>query len=83
MMDDVRTRLVGCFQTVFPDLEAQQIPAASQETVAAWDSVATVTLITVIEDEFGVTVDLERLQEFDSFSRLQEHIVELVSPTNA
>jgi len=82
-MDDIAKRLVGCFQTVFPDLEAKQIPAASQETVAAWDSVATVTLITVIEDEFGVALDLERLQEFDSFSRLYGHVVELVSQTNA
>jgi acyl carrier protein len=62
-------RLVKCFGAVFPDLNEQQILAATPKTVGAWDSVATVTLMTVIEEEFGIQVDaddIEQLLSFDS-----------------
>jgi acyl carrier protein len=51
-------------------LQRAQIPLASNATVEAWDSVATVTLINVIEEEFGIELDLDRVAEFDSFERL-------------
>jgi acyl carrier protein len=61
-------RLVSCFRVVFPSLPAEAIPSASQDSVEAWDSVAAITLISVIEDEFQVTVDLERWLELTSFA---------------
>jgi len=69
-MDELsmNARLVSCFQVVFPQLRAEAIPAARQDSIEAWDSVAAITLIGVIEDEFQVTVDLERLLELTSFA---------------
>lgn len=61
-------RLVSCFQVVFPNLAVGAIPFASQDSVEAWDSVAAITLISVIEDEFQASVDLERLLELTSFA---------------
>lgn len=61
-------RLVSCFEVVFPNLPAEAIPAARQDSIEAWDSVAAITLISVIEDEFQVTVDLEKLPELTSFA---------------
>ena len=52
-MHDVETRLVGCFQAVFPDLADADIRKASQETMDQWDSVAAITLVNVIEEEFS------------------------------
>jgi acyl carrier protein len=75
-MDDLRTRLVGCFQTVFPDLPAAKIEAAEQDSVTAWDSVANITLINVIEDEFRIQFDLERLAEFNSFHTIEAFVQE-------
>lgn len=69
-MDDVRTRLVACFQTVFPDLSAEQAATASQSTVAAWDSVAAITLVNVVEDEFAIEMDLDALADLDSFDKV-------------
>jgi len=71
-MDDLSmsARLVSCFQVVFPNLPADEIPAAQQDSIESWDSVAGITLITVIEDEFGVTLDLERLAELTSFAAI-------------
>jgi acyl carrier protein len=61
-------RLVSCFQAVFPALPVEAIPSATQDSLADWDSVSAITLISVIEDEFQVEVDLERMLEFTSFA---------------
>ena len=64
----ISARLVSCFRVVFPHLPAEAIPPARQDSIDAWDSVAAITLISVIEDEFQVTVDLERMLELNSFA---------------
>jgi acyl carrier protein len=66
--DDMNARLVSCFRIVFPQFPAEAIPSARQDSVEAWDSVAAITLISVIEDEFQVTIDLERMLELTSFA---------------
>ncbi len=75
-MDDITTRLVGCFQTVFPGLSESQAQNANQSSVSTWDSVAAITLANVIEEEFGVQVDFDRLGELDSFHRVREYLLE-------
>lgn len=66
-MSDIETRLQTCFSAVFPALPAAAIPGATQDSVSEWDSVATVTLLTVIEEEFGVTLNFEELEKLTSF----------------
>lgn len=73
-MDAIATRLTNCFQTVFPDLAPADIPAASQNSLAAWDSVAAITLVNVIEDEFAIPIDFDRLPELDSFEKIREYL---------
>jgi acyl carrier protein len=50
------------------------IPSSSQETVANWDSIAAITLVSVIEEEFGVEMDLDDIAELDSFGSIQEYL---------
>ncbi len=69
-MDDLRPKLKECFQIVFPDLKEEAIPTASQETVAEWDSVAAITLVNVIEEQFGIEMDLDDVAELDSFEKV-------------
>jgi len=73
-MDSITPRLILCFQTVFPALPSESIPTATQSSVAAWDSVAAITLVNVIEDEFGLQMDLDVLAELDSFERIREYL---------
>jgi acyl carrier protein len=73
-MDTIAQRLITCFQTVFPDLSETAIPHASQDSVAKWDSTAAIMLVNVVEDEFGIEMDLDRLAELDSFSRIHEYL---------
>jgi acyl carrier protein len=73
-MDPISERLVTCFKTVFPGLPPAEIPAATHASVALWDSVASITLANVIEDEFRIEVDLDLLPELDSFDRIREYL---------
>lgn len=73
-MDDITTRLTNTFRLVFPDLAEEAIPTASQSTVRAWDSVATITLINVLEEEFGITLDLDQVAELDSFPAIEAYL---------
>jgi acyl carrier protein len=52
----ISQRLQLCFQAVFPKLRQPDIGHASSETVPDWDSVAQVTLISVVEEEFAMVV---------------------------
>lgn len=73
-MDETRQRLTNCFQTVFPDLPEAEIATASTSTLAAWDSVAAITLMNVIEDEFGFEMDLDDLADLDSFDKVYSYL---------
>lgn len=73
-MDDYRARLMKCFAAVFPDLPAAEIPAATPLGVPAWDSIANVTLLAVVEEEFGVAVDAEDLEYLTSFEALLDYL---------
>jgi acyl carrier protein len=79
-MDDVKPKLVECFQIVFPELSEKQIPAASQETVAEWDSVAAITLVNVIEEQFGIEMDLDQVAELDSFEKVRAYLEQRQQP---
>ena len=73
-MPDVGTRLVGCFLTVFPELTEADIRSASQDRIEQWDSVAAITLVNVIEEEFSTQIDYDQLPDLDSFAKVLEYL---------
>ena len=73
-MDD---RLVQCFQAVFPNLTEAEVRAASTATTGAWDSVAAITLVSVIEEEFSVQIDFEVLPQLTSFALVRDYLSSL------
>ena len=73
-MGDVPARLTRCFQAIFPDLRPDDVVRASPTTVPAWDSVASVTLLSLIEEEFGLAIELDDLNQFTSFESLQRYL---------
>ena len=78
-MSDVTGRLVKCFGAVFPSLGREETLAATTESVAEWDSLASLTLVAVIEEEFEMTVDDLDLSELGSFSAFDEYVREQVA----
>lgn len=73
-MPDVGTRLVGCFLAVFPELNEVDIRSASQDRMEQWDSVAAITLVNVIEEEFSTQIDYDHLPNLDSFTKVLEYL---------
>ena len=75
-MDEQQRRLANCFCAVFPELSSEEIIHASSATVQSWDSVAVVTLLTVIEEEFGISIEEDDPAKFDSFPRILSYLQE-------
>jgi acyl carrier protein len=68
-MAEREERLASCFLAVFPELSRDEIYQASSATVQSWDSAAGVTLLAVIEEEFGINIDVADPANLDSFER--------------
>ena len=79
-MDNQEMRLARCFSEVFPELTQDEISQASPASVQSWDSVSTITLLTVVEEEFGVSVDAEHVVKFNSFKGILKYLQEVEKP---
>jgi acyl carrier protein len=73
-MDEKETRLAKCFFAVFPELSSAEITRASSSSVDSWDSVTTVTLLAVVEEEFGISIEVDDPARFDSFGGILDYL---------
>jgi acyl carrier protein len=73
-MDKTSQRLESCFSKVFPNLAREQVRNASVDTIAKWDSMASVALLSVIGEEFGIEMDMDDLEQFTSFDGLLDYV---------
>lgn len=74
MMDNIKERVTRCFHNVFPDLPEVEIERASTVSLASWDSIAQVTLLTAIAEEFGQAFELEDFEELVSYQLIVAHL---------
>jgi acyl carrier protein len=77
-MDDIRIRLTRCFAAVFPNHARPDIESATAQSMAGWDSIAMVTLISVVEEEFGVAIAINDIGNLNSFESFQRHLTTIV-----
>jgi acyl carrier protein len=73
-MIDLDQRLQRCFVAVFPHLTDGEIQKTSAATCAEWDSLALVTLIALVEEEFGIQVPVADLEHLLSFDAIHEYL---------
>ena len=73
-MAEIADRLTQCFTTVFPSVPKERIPSVTQDSLSDWDSVAHITLLTVIDEEFGISTDLEEAHELSSYSAVLDYV---------
>jgi len=73
-MNDLKGRLAGCFSNVFPNIRQDEIPRASTASLAAWDSVAQVTLLSSVAEEFGLDFDVEQFEELVSYALILDYL---------
>jgi acyl carrier protein len=70
-------RLIRCFASVFPALTEEEIQDATADSIGMWDSLSTVTLAAVIQEEFNLDVDPEILPYLDSFRSFRDYLATL------
>lgn len=80
-MHNSEQQLVKIFETVFPDLPSQAVPTASQDSTPNWDSVAAITLMNLIEEEFSIQMDFGEVAELTSFPKILEYVNERTAHT--
>lgn len=73
-MADLESRLINCFATAFPELAPQQIPSVSMGSLASWDSLAGITLISLIEEEFGLSISPDDVPQLVSFELILDYL---------
>jgi acyl carrier protein len=73
-MNNLQARLANCFSAVFPDITSDDIPSASTSSLAAWDSVAHVTILSSVSEEFGVDLEMEDYEELVSFPLILKYL---------
>jgi len=66
-MTNIKDRVTVCFSNVFPNIRPEEIPGASTMSLAAWDSVAQVTLLSTVAEEFGVDFEVDDFEQLVSF----------------
>jgi acyl carrier protein len=73
-MHDLDERLIDCFQAVLPDVPRNDVRTVSMNSAPGWDSVATITLISLIEESFGVETRAEDIEQLTSFQTIREYL---------
>ena len=73
-MSEQDDRLVRCFASVFPTLSEGEIRASNVVPLINLDSLAGVTLVTLIDQEFGVNVELSDLLDLGSFETISQFL---------
>jgi len=66
-MNNTKELLIDCFTAVFPNLGREEIPNATMASVGEWDSLASINLIAVIQEEFAVEIKPEEYESITSF----------------
>jgi acyl carrier protein len=67
-VDDTKERLTKCFVSVFPELGSQDAPLASTSSLARWDSVNHMLLLSVAAEEFGIEFEPDEYELLTSFA---------------
>ena len=73
-MPSLDDRLITCFSSVFPGLSAEQIMDLDGQTYGSWDSLSTVTIAAVVQEEFGVEIDSGQLPDMTSFEAFRSYL---------
>ena len=73
-MSDITERLVGCFQSVFPTLTREEVLGATVGQTSSWDSLANLSLLVVIEEEFELQIPPDDLDHLRSFAAVAKYL---------
>ena len=63
------------------EIPIEEVENATMDSMEKWDSIGQMSLIAIIEDEFGIELEQEEVMQFNSFAAgvniLKNHGIEL------
>lgn len=71
---DLEARLILCFAAAFGNLKPEEIPRATVSSLADWDSLASMTVLALIEEEFQVRIPVSEIAKLTSFSQILAYL---------
>ena len=73
-MNDIRGSLRECFQAAFPAVPLSSLETLRAERDPVWDSLATLTLVTMVEEQFGVSIPTDKIPQLLSFDAMADYL---------
>ncbi len=67
-------RLADAFLAVFPARSREEIPFATRGDWPEWDSLAAITLLTVLQQEFDAGIELTDMEQLESFEAARHYL---------
>jgi acyl carrier protein len=67
-------RLVECIAAVFPELSRAELARAGSASMPNWDSLAMVTLVSLVEEEFGISFPPDDYAYAASYALLLDYL---------
>lgn len=74
MMDEIYERLTDVFREFFDDEEIELDEDTTAEDIDDWDSLNHITLISAVENEFGIKLTMGEVSGLDNVGALAEII---------
>jgi acyl carrier protein len=76
-MDDRDNQLMRCFAAAFPAATREDIRAAGKfDAIPGSDSLQLVNLLAVLDDAFGVQVDLPEVLDLQPFDGIKQYLLQ-------
>jgi acyl carrier protein len=73
---ELDNRLFRCISSIFPYLTEETVRELDVTHLMDTDSLAAVTLVALIDEEFGVMLDAETLVKLGSFHAIRQYLSE-------
>lgn len=73
-MPEVRESLRDCFRTTFPSVPTGSLETLAPERDAVWDSLASLTLVMLVEERFGVRIPTDEIPRLLSFDAMASYL---------
>jgi acyl carrier protein len=71
----VLKKLIRVFKETFPDVDRDDWPNATRDNTSGWDSFATLTILTTVEQALNIRVGLDRVQYIHSFEDVYLYVL--------
>lgn len=69
-----RELLRECFHTTFPSVPPSSLETLAPERDPVWDSLATLTLVMLVEERFGIRIPTDEIPRLLSFEAMAQYL---------